>query len=136
MNMVKLDRPCLLIVDDNPDSRDLYTWTLESVVAEVVVASSASEALEALRTFKPDVLLCDLVMPEIDGYTFINALRASQVKAWQQVPAIAVSALSGEKYQQQALAAGFQRYLVKPVDFDELIAAINEVATAKPALQP
>jgi two-component system, OmpR family, response regulator len=134
MNMVKLDRPCLLIVDDNPDSRDLYTWTLESVVAEVVVASSASEALEALRTFKPDVLLCDLVMPEIDGYTFINALRASQVKAWQQVPAIAVSALSGEKYQQQALAAGFQRYLVKPVDFDELIAAINEVATAKPAL--
>jgi CheY-like chemotaxis protein len=134
MNMVKLDRPCLLIVDDNPDSRDLYTWTLESVVAEVVVASSASEALEALRTFKPDVLLCDLVMPEIDGYTFINALRASQVKAWQQVPAIAVSALSGEKYQQQALAVGFQRYLVKPVDFDELIAAINEVATAKPAL--
>jgi two-component system, OmpR family, response regulator len=136
MNMAKPDRPRLLIVDDNPDARDLCTLALEGVVAEMVVASSASEALEALCTFEPDVLLCDVVMPEVDGYTFINALRASKVKAWQQVPAIAVSALSEEKYQQRALAAGFQRYLVKPVDFDELIAAINEVASAKPVLQP
>lgn len=129
--MTKLNRPFLLVVDDDFDSRDLYTWALQDAGADVVAASSASEAFQVLAELKPDALLCDIVMPEMDGFMLMGKLRESNVKAWQQLPAIAVSSLSGHAYHQQAIAAGFQKFLVKPIDLDELIATINEVTKPK-----
>lgn len=125
--MKNLNRPCYLVVDHNPDSRGLYTFTLEALGAEVIPTSSASEAFEVLTRFRLDVLLCDIFLPEIDGYMLLNKLRKSNVPAWEQLPAIAVTALGGECNYQKVRAAGFQKCIVKPVDLDQLIATVHDL---------
>lgn len=122
-----LDLQCcrLLIVEDDLDSQLLLTWMFEELGVEVMTAASAHEAFKVLAWFKPNILLCDIVMPEVDGFNFIRSLRSSNVKHWQRIPAIAVTALLCEYSQQEAFAAGFQAYFVKPVDLDKLAIAVS-----------
>lgn len=113
----------VLVVDDEPDTRDLLEFIVQQYGAEVTTAASASEAWELLEQIQPDVLVCDIAMPEKDGYTLIRELRASSQKS-SQIPALALTAYAGELNQQQALTAGFHKHLAKPVDPDELVRAI------------
>jgi CheY-like chemotaxis protein len=114
----------ILVVDDEADMRELALTILEEYGAKVRVAASAMEALTALDQFKPDVLICDIGMPEVDGYMLMRQVRQRSPEAGGEVPAIALTAYASELNQQQALAAGFQKHIAKPVEPDKLASAI------------
>lgn len=111
----------VLVVDDEPDTRELLAVIMLESGATGTTAASAIEALELLQQFQFDILVCDIGMPEINGYMLIRQLRASSIL---QIPAIALTAYAGEFNQKQALAAGFQKHLSKPVDPQDLVRAI------------
>ena len=129
----------VLVVDDEADIRELVAFILEQSGAEVTIAASAQEALVALKQSVPDVLLSDIGMPEVDGYMLMRQVRALSAERGGQVPAlseampkalrhevqaIALTAYAGEYNQQQALQAGFQLHIAKPVEPEELVRAI------------
>jgi PAS domain S-box-containing protein len=118
----------VLIVDDEDDARALLRTVLEKHGAEVVAAASAQEALAAVERGAPDVLVSDIGMPEEDGYELIRRVRALGPERGGRVPAAAVSAYAGEDSRRQALDAGFQLHVPKPVDPEELVSVVRRLA--------
>jgi PAS domain S-box-containing protein len=117
----------VLAVDDEADNLDLVTFILEEAGASVIPASSAQEVLQILHQQVPDILLADIGMPEMDGYSLLHQIRALAPQQGGEIKAIALTAYAGEINRQQALQAGFDLYLSKPVDPEELIEAIAQV---------
>ncbi|MBN3959593.1 PAS domain S-box protein [Nostoc sp. NMS8] len=117
----------VLVVDDEPDIRDLITFILQDYGLEVTAVASAQEALQALSESIPDVLISDIGMPKTDGYMLMREVRSRSPGQGGSVPAIALTAYAGEMNQQQALAAGFQMHISKPVDPDVLVKAIADL---------
>ncbi|HEY9861862.1 MAG TPA: GAF domain-containing protein [Candidatus Obscuribacterales bacterium] len=114
----------VLVVDDEIDNLELATFILEQAGAAVATVASAQEALQSLSQTKPDILLADIGMPQMDGYTLLQQIRALPAEHGGTIPAIALTAYAGEVDQQQALAVGFQMHLSKPVEPDHLISMI------------
>ena len=112
----------ILIVDDDDDARELLRLMLEGCSAIVLGASNAAEALRALRTWRPDVLISDIGMPGRDGYALIRRVRATSHLA--TLPAVALTSYAGDKDKARALCAGFDVHLSKPVDAEALVAAL------------
>ncbi len=122
----------VLIVDDNADSRDFFSFVLEEFGATAIAVASAPEALEIIAQSEPDILLSDIGMPEINGYMLIEQIRALETQVGKEkIPAIALTAYAGEINQQQALQAGFQQHIVKPVAPEELLMAISSLIQDK-----
>ena len=117
----------VLIVEDEPDARELLSLTLESCGAKVEAVESVSEALENLQLFQPDVLLSDIGLPLESGYELIRKIRSLPSQS-SNIPAVALTAFASEKDQQMALSAGFQIYLAKPIEPSVLVEAIRRVA--------
>jgi PAS domain S-box-containing protein len=126
-NSLPLSGIRVLVVDDDADSRDFVTFLLEQDGAFVIAVSCALDALQTLAEVKPDVLVSDIGMPEIDGYMLINKVRTLTPEQGGQIPAIALTAFARNADQQKALKAGFQMHLPKPLNPEELIAAIIQV---------
>jgi two-component system CheB/CheR fusion protein len=125
-----LEGLCILAVDDQADSRDLIRWMLEDFGAEVVVVTSAREAIAAL-TESPgryDLLLADIGMPEEDGYSLIRQVRELEAEAERQIPAAAISAYVTEQERQRAIDAGFQMHLAKPIQLTQLVLMIANLS--------
>lgn len=120
----------VLVVDDEADMRELASFVLTQAGAEVATATSAMQALSQLNQSVPDLLLCDIGMPEMNGYALIQQIRKRRHDQGGNIPAIALTAYAEEVNQQQALAAGFQLHLVKPIEPDLLVGAI--AALVKP----
>jgi PAS domain S-box-containing protein len=118
----------VLVVDDEADMREFLAFMLEEYGAKVTVVASASEALEALCQVKPEVLVSDIGMPEVDGYMLIRQIRAMPPEQGGLIPAIALTAYAGEADQNQALSAGFHKHIAKPVEPNELATVIASVA--------
>ena len=119
----------MLIVDDDEDSRDLIACILEEHGAQVSHASSASEALDFLQhRGPPDVLLSDIGMPDVSGYSLIRKVREMPADRGGGVPAIALTAYARQVDSDRALAAGFQAHVTKPVDPDALTAVVSALA--------
>lgn len=114
----------VLVVDDDTDTRDFIEFLLQQTGARVTTAASAEAALTALMQLQPDVLLSDIGMPAMDGYMLMQQVRALPAEQGGQTPAIALTAYAGEYNQQQALSAGFQRHLPKPVEPEKLVEVI------------
>lgn len=114
----------VLALDDEPDARALIRRILEECGARVVLAESAAEALEQVGTEKPDVILSDIGMPEIDGYEFMRNLRQRAPDAGGHTPAAALTAFARSEDRMRALRAGYQTHVAKPVDPAELTAVI------------
>lgn len=114
----------LLVVDDDDDTREFLIALLEDEGAIVRSAASVAGALAALESYWPDLLLSDIGMPQADGYELIARVREMEVLRGGKMPAIALTAYAREEERQQALEAGFQMHLSKPVDINKLIAAI------------
>ncbi|MBD1812283.1 PAS domain S-box protein [Microcoleus vaginatus DQ-U2] len=114
----------VLVVDDDADMRELAAFTLMQSGAQVTTAASGVQALALLNQSVPDLLLCDIGMPEMDGYALIRQIRKWSTQQGGTIPAIALTAYAGEINQQQALAAGFQMHISKPVEPEELVNAI------------
>jgi CheY-like chemotaxis protein len=125
------DKPTLaglriLVVDDEADARDLLAIRLQQYGADVITAASAKAALESLAQLKPypDLIVSDIAMPGEDGYSLIRQVRAMEPELGGRIPAIAVTAYSRATDRMQALAAGFQMHVPKPVNAAELAQAI------------
>jgi CheY-like chemotaxis protein len=120
----------VLVVDDEPDARDLLTLVLQRHGADTSTAASANEAREMLHRMQPDVLVSDIGMPGEDGYSFLRTLRAEGI----HVPAVAVTAYAKPEEGRRALEAGFQMHLAKPVEADELLAVVAALLGRTPRL--
>lgn len=114
----------VLVVDDDTDTRELIVFLLEQAEASVISATSAREALAILTQSQMDILVSDIGMPDMDGYMLIRQVRALPSEQGGQMPAIALTAYAGDFNEKQALTAGFQRHVAKPVEPNELINAI------------
>ncbi|ABA22384.1 multi-sensor hybrid histidine kinase [Trichormus variabilis ATCC 29413] len=121
----------ILLVDDQEDVREFFSFALEQCGATVTAVASAIEALEALARSKADVLLSDIGMPQIDGYMLLRQIRKWSPEQGGQIPAIALTAYAGEIDQKQAIAAGFQKHIAKPADPVELAEAITQLIGRK-----
>jgi signal transduction histidine kinase/ActR/RegA family two-component response regulator len=117
----------VVAVDDNADSRELVKAILERSSAEAAVVGSGQEALAAIKSFHPDVLICDLAMPAMDGYELLENVRRLEPELGQ-MPAIAFTAAARNEDRARTRQAGFQAHLAKPVDPDKLITTILELA--------
>lgn len=116
----------VLVVDDEPDARQVIRRVLAGCRAEVAVASSADEAMALLESDRPDVLISDIGLPEEDGYDLIHRIRA--VYSGRDLPAAALTAFARTEDRKRALLAGFQTHIAKPVDPAELTAAVASLA--------
>lgn len=112
----------ILVVDDHEDGREVLAEMLSMCDAEVKVASSANEAISTIDDWRPQVIVSDISMPEVDGYAFIRQLR--EIENHRDIPAIAVTAHALAEDRERALAAGFQNHLAKPVQLAELAMSI------------
>ncbi|MEH2116074.1 hybrid sensor histidine kinase/response regulator [Nostoc sp.] len=118
-----------LLVDDDRDSREFIAFVLEQYGAQVTEADSAHDALSNLGQTKFDLLISDIGMPDMDGYTLIRQIRNQSPEQGGEIPAIALTAYAGEIDRQQALAAGFQHHISKPIELEVLIQAILTIVT-------
>jgi PAS domain S-box-containing protein len=118
----------VLIVDDDAETLQVVRQLLEQAGAEVTAATSASEALAALERSLPDVLLSDIGMPDEDGFSLIRKVRGLDAARGGRIPAAALTAYTQSEDRRQALLAGYQMYLAKPVDPAELTAAVARLA--------
>ncbi|HXI57269.1 MAG TPA: response regulator, partial [Polyangia bacterium] len=124
----KLKQLPVLVVDDDPATREAVAELLTALGAEVKTADSAMAAMTIIAEFKPKILLCDLAMPQEDGFAFISRLRALGRDRGGNIPALALTALAGDEDKRRALAAGFQMLMTKPFVTEGLIAAVVELA--------
>ena len=111
----------LLIVDDEADAREVMRFMLERGGAQVRIADSAAQALDAIREERPDLLISDIGMPVEDGYVLVRRLRAMEEGLGRRLPAIALTAYASEEDTRRAFTAGFDAHLSKPVDPARLI---------------
>jgi signal transduction histidine kinase/CheY-like chemotaxis protein len=118
----------VLIVDDEQDTLDMLEVLLTEYRAKVQTASSAAEALEVLEWYQPDVLVSDLAMPDEDGYSLIGKVRALSAEDKRQIPAVALTAYVRVEDRVRALSAGFNMFVPKPVEPNELITTIANLA--------
>ena len=112
----------VLVVDDEPDSREFVSFVIEQAGAEIKEVASAGEALAVITQYQPDILVSDIGMPEEDGYSLIRKVRS--LEPVKDIPAIAVTAYAREEDSQEAISAGFQIHISKPVEPEELVNAI------------
>ena len=118
----------VLVVDDEPDARDLVRRVLEEYDASVVTAKSGSEALERVRSEPPDLLICDIGMPGEDGYSVIRQVRALPAERGGRMPALALTAYARPEDRDRSLEAGFNGHVTKPVQANELVGMVAQVA--------
>jgi CheY-like chemotaxis protein/anti-sigma regulatory factor (Ser/Thr protein kinase) len=117
----------VLVVDDEPDARDLIQRVLSECHAEVLTAGSAAEALALIETEKPNVLVSDIGMPDVDGYELLRRVRALGATGGRKIPAIALTAFARSEDRTRALHAGFVVHVSKPVEPSELVATVASV---------
>jgi signal transduction histidine kinase/CheY-like chemotaxis protein len=118
----------VLVVDDEPDARELVAYVLESSGMEVRTAGSSAEAMKVLEDYTPHVLLSDVGMPEEDGYSLIRNIRTMADESKKRVPAIALTAFARSEDRTRALLAGFNVHMAKPVEPSALVKAVIELA--------
>jgi CheY-like chemotaxis protein len=124
----------VLLVEDDPNMRDIMRWTLEGAGASVVPVSTGSEAIEVIAAGEqaaaaPDVMVCDLGLPGMNGFDLIERICEQRRSLGQRaIPACAVSAFAREVDRERAIDAGFDSYLAKPMTAQRLIDAVEELA--------
>jgi PAS domain S-box-containing protein len=114
----------ILAVDDSSDTRELLSVVLEDCGATVTTASSVREALEVFNVWIPDILVCDIGMPELDGYAFIKAIRTLPREQGRDTPAIALTGYARVEDRSRALQAGYQMFVPKPIEATELCSIV------------
>ena len=119
----------VLVIEDDPASSKLVTIILSDAGAQVTAAPSAEEALLALETWTPRLIVVDLVLPRMGGLRLVEELRADP--KYSDVTLVALTSLDGPHAERAALDAGCDAYLKKPIDADEFIGAITRILRGK-----
>lgn len=123
------ERSRILVVDDEPEILSLVADIFTPSGYEVTTVTAASEALMLVQTAAPDVILLDIGMPDMDGYTLIKTLRAMSEKDGGRTPAVALTAFARSEDRRQAMLAGFDVHVAKPVEPGELVAVVSRLAS-------
>ncbi|CAN5664437.1 hypothetical protein BH23GEM3_BH23GEM3_22490 [soil metagenome] len=118
----ELDAPLILVAEDHPDSRDALRSLLEVYGFRVEVAPDGRLAVEKAIVLRPDLVLMDIMMPDMDGFEATRALRASS--EFRQVPIVALTAMEGAR--EMVLAAGCDDYLPKPIDVRSFLGRVRQ----------
>ncbi len=118
----------VLVVDDEADTRQWIAVVLEETGAEVIAVASVSEALEAIEQQKLDILVSDIGMPGENGYTLMRKIRELEPQIGKTIPAVALTGYAREEDYAEAIAAGFQLHVAKPIRAAELIAVVASLA--------
>jgi CheY-like chemotaxis protein len=118
----------VLVVDDDRDTRDSITALLLENRAEASNAGSVREALRSLAERPPDVVVTDLLMPDLDGFSLLRMIRTIEELNAIRIPTIALTALASEESQRRGLDSGFDVYLMKPIKPDELLSIVAAAA--------
>jgi CheY-like chemotaxis protein len=113
----------VLVADDNPAGLELVRESLKDYTSAVIEASNGREALERIRSSRPDLVLLDIQMPEMDGYQVVRAIRVDP--ALKDVRVVALTAFAMEGDREKALEAGFDDYITKPVTVSKLKAQLD-----------
>jgi CheY-like chemotaxis protein len=121
----------VLVVDDEPDTREMLAMVLGECDAEVLGVGSAAEAIDAIDAWSPDVLISDIGMPWEDGYGLIERVRKRPPEAGGRIPAVALTAFARLEDRMRALAAGFQMHVAKPVEPAELVMVVHSLLEFK-----
>ena len=131
---LKLDGLHILVVDDEVDTLNLLTVVFAEYGAKVTTATSASQAIELIKSLHPDILISDIGMPNEDGYTLVKKVRELDNQQAREMPAIALTAYVSKEDNQQAISSGFQMHLSKPVETNLLITAVAKLAGKMPMI--
>lgn len=123
----------VMIVEDNEDGRDALGIMLESCGARVAAVATAAEALSALQRINPDVLVTDIGLPDEDGYSLLKKVRKLAPDHGGLTPAIALTGYAQKQYRTQAESVGFQSFIAKPFEIQDLVSAIASLIR-RPAL--
>jgi PAS domain S-box-containing protein len=126
----------VLVVDDEPDARNLLKRLLQDRGADATTCSSVNEALGLIGDLHPDVILSDIGMPERDGYDFVRALRSLPPDKGGTIPAVALTAFARSEDRTRAMMAGFDVHIAKPVEPNELCAVVARLAGRAAAADP
>jgi PAS domain S-box-containing protein len=124
-----LDDVRVLVVDDEPDARELIAAVLMQAGAIVETAGSAAEGFDAVQRFKPDVLVSDIGMPDEDGLSLVRRIRALGAAEGRSLPALALTAFARESDRNSAINAGYTTHIGKPVDPAALACAVANLAS-------
>jgi CheY-like chemotaxis protein len=114
----------ILLADNHLDSLELVAFFLERRGARVHAVKSAASAVRALGAFAPDIVVTEIVFPQVDGYDLVDGVRTTLQR---KVPAVAVTTLASEIDRRRILAHGFQAHLAKPLDLEHLATVIREL---------
>ncbi len=117
------DQKTLLLIDDDPNLILLVKDYLEFRGYQVVTAENGREALEVLQQTAPDMIICDVMMPEMDGYTFVEHVRSNAETEW--IPVLFLSAKGQSQDRVKGLSTGADVYMVKPFEPEELVAQVE-----------
>lgn len=121
----------ILIIEDNGDNRELVRYLFQTAGYTVLDVADGGAGLRAAREENPDLMVCDLGMPVLNGHEVMRQLREDP--GWRRVPVIAVTAFSMRGDREKALASGFDGYITKPIDPDAFVGQIE--AFLPPALR-
>jgi PAS domain S-box-containing protein len=123
----------ILIVEDDDDSREMLERLLTTLSAETATAATAAEAMDLFSSFKPEILISDLGLPEFDGYDLIKRIRGLSAEEGGSVPALALTGFASAEEKRRVRSAGFDDHLAKPVEFEKLIEIIGRL-WSRPAI--
>jgi CheY-like chemotaxis protein len=123
-----LDRVRVLVVDDEPDARELISTVLREIGAIVETASSVAEAFELFKTWRPQAIVSDIGMPDEDGFSLIRRIRELPESEGGRTPALALTAFARIEDRARALEAGYTAHVPKPVDPNVLAMAVVGIA--------
>ena len=119
-----------MIVEDEADTREMLGEGLHTYGASVITAASAAEGLEQLMEHKPDLLVSDIGMPDMDGYDFLLKIR-SEFPEESRIPAVALTAYADAEHKDKSLRAGYDAHIAKPVTIADLVSVLAELASRK-----
>ena len=124
----RLDGARVLVVEDDADTRELVATVLGQAGAAIFTASNARDGIAMASRVRPDVLVCDLAMPDLDGLTLVRKVKAWAAEAGVALPALALTADARAEDRDQAPGVGYDLYLTKPVEPSELVRAVAGLA--------
>jgi two-component system, sensor histidine kinase and response regulator len=123
-------KPCILVVDDNPDNITLLQTILEEEGYRVLVASSGQEALQEMRHELPNLVLLDVMMPEMDGFEVVRRIRRD--RRFRSVPIVLITAYD-DPFMERGWRLGADDFIRKPIEYDELMERIRNCCPADDA---
>ncbi len=115
----------ILILEDDQDTIELFASSLSKLGATVRTAMTAEDALAVLATWRPTIILCDLHLPGVDGYGFLERVRA--ISELDGIPIVAISASHPELEREKSLDAGFAAHLTKPTKLKDVVGAVTRL---------